>query len=251
MSKNCRFTLFATLLLSILIANCGKDPLGPETEISFPDTVLGTVVCAALERDYGPVTLAELLTLDTLHYYGGGVKNLQGLQYCTNLTSLQLPWGSIEDITPLFTLRKLEKLNLWDNRISSVKPLMLLMRLRHLDLGENEIRDISGINAALSLEWLNLSANPVSDIRTLGNMTRLRDLHLNLCNIVNIDPLSKLTNVRFLALESNSVADLRPLVDNLGLNDGDTVHLHFNPLSEESISVYIPELQARGVYVTY
>jgi len=35
------------------------------------------------------------------------------------------------------------------------------------------------------------------------------------------------------------------------MDSGDTVYLSDNPLSETSINVYIPELEARGVRVYY
>jgi len=40
-------------------------------------------------------------------------------------------------------------------------------------------------------------------------------------------------------------------VDNTDLGEGDTVHLANNPLSEESVEIYIPELEAKGVTVYY
>jgi hypothetical protein len=40
-------------------------------------------------------------------------------------------------------------------------------------------------------------------------------------------------------------------VQNEGLATGDTVGLEGNPLSTDSINIYIPELQARGVGVLY
>jgi len=42
-----------------------------------------------------------------------------------------------------------------------------------------------------------------------------------------------------------------PLVENLGLGEGDKVNLEGNPLSLDSINIYIPELEARGVIVIY
>jgi len=41
------------------------------------------------------------------------------------------------------------------------------------------------------------------------------------------------------------------LVENEGLGEGDEVNLTDNPLSDDSINIYIPELQARGVAVNY
>jgi hypothetical protein len=41
------------------------------------------------------------------------------------------------------------------------------------------------------------------------------------------------------------------LVQNDGLATGDVVGLNYNPLSSDSINIYIPQLQARGVSVFY
>jgi len=38
-------------------------------------------------------------------------------------------------------------------------------------------------------------------------------------------------------------------VDNEGLSEGDRVYLMGNPLSSDSINIYIPQLRARGVTV--
>jgi len=40
-------------------------------------------------------------------------------------------------------------------------------------------------------------------------------------------------------------------VKNEGLGTGDRVYLFGNPLNEDSVSIYIPELEARGVIVAY
>jgi hypothetical protein len=40
-------------------------------------------------------------------------------------------------------------------------------------------------------------------------------------------------------------------VDNEGLSEGDEVQLQQNPLSSDSINIYIPQLEARGVIVEY
>ena len=51
--------------------------------------------------------------------------------------------------------------------------------------------------------------------------------------------------------KEKTVVDISPLVENAGLSGGDSVDLTGNPLSSDSINIYIPQLQARGVYVEY
>jgi len=41
------------------------------------------------------------------------------------------------------------------------------------------------------------------------------------------------------------------LVQNAGLGAGDTVNLEVNPLSSDSVTTYIPQLEGRGVTVSY
>jgi len=52
-------------------------------------------------------------------------------------------------------------------------------------------------------------------------------------------------------VHDNLISDISPLVENEGLIDGDWVYLRSNPLSSDSINIYIPQLEARGVTVYY
>jgi Leucine-rich repeat (LRR) protein len=63
--------------------------------------------------------------------------------------------------------------------------------------------------------------------------------------------LSDLTSLTYLSLHDNQISDIYPLVENAGLDTGDAVSLVRNPLSDDSINIYIPELQARGVSVSW
>jgi Leucine-rich repeat (LRR) protein len=55
-------------------------------------------------------------------------------------------------------------------------------------------------------------------------------------------------NLESLSLYYNQISDIKPLVDNVGISDGDIVDLYGNPLSDTSIEVYIPQLE-EGVTV--
>jgi len=49
----------------------------------------------------------------------------------------------------------------------------------------------------------------------------------------------------------NQISDIFPLVQNQGINSGDTINLGGNPLSDLSIDTYIPELKNRGANVSF
>lgn len=47
-------------------------------------------------------------------------------------------------------------------------------------------------------------------------------------------------------LGRNRIVDLKPLVDNVGVSQGDIVDVSGNPLSDASKNEHIPALEARG-----
>jgi hypothetical protein len=145
------------------------------------------------------------------------------------LTSLSASEKNIADLTGLECATSLTSLDLDDNQISNVSPLANLTSLQQLWLGDNQISDISPLSNLTSLQQLWLSYNQISDI----------------------SPLANLTNLTWLDLEGNQISDISPLVDNEGLSGGDEVYLTGNPLSSDSINIYIPQLEARGVIVDY
>ena len=101
--------------------------------------------------------------------------------------------------------------------------------LTSLSASEKNIADLTGLECATSLTSLSLRYNQISDI----------------------SPLANLTNLTWLDLEGNQISDISSLVDNEGLSEGDEVYLTGNPLSSDSINIYIPQLEARGVIVDY
>ena len=126
-----------------------------------------------------------------------------------------------------------------------------------LYLGGNNISDISPLSQLIGLDWLVLGSNNISDISPLADLIYLSRLDLSNNQISDISPLRELTNLGGSAmsypnldLRGNQITDIEPLVANPGLFDA-TVDLRDNPLSPESINVYIPQLEARGVEVLW
>jgi len=81
--------------------------------------------------------------------------------------------------------------------------------------------------------------------------TNLTNLYLYYNQISNISPLTGLSNLTELFLDGNQISDISPLVSNSGINIGDWIVILDNPLSITSCTVYIPQLQSRGVNVQH
>ncbi|MFC6290335.1 MucBP domain-containing protein [Levilactobacillus angrenensis] len=92
------------------------------------------------------------------HIDGKTSFSLEGLQYATNLTSLDLInnlnigegwyYGDITDISPLRALTKLTYLQLSSNRVTDISPIAGLKNLVGLQVPYNCISDFSSLNAA-------------------------------------------------------------------------------------------------------
>jgi Leucine-rich repeat (LRR) protein len=203
-------------------------------------------------------SLADLKKLITLSLGGNQISDISSLADLESLTHLYLGGNQISDISPLANLTKPTKLtylSLGNNQISDISPLAKLTSLANLSLGSNQISDISHLANLTSLTNLSLGGNNISDISHLANLTSLTNLSLELNQISDISPLANLTKLKELNLSYNQISDIEPLVNNTGLSEEDSeedeVDLWKNPLSFNSTSIYIPQLQARGVKVQY
>jgi Leucine-rich repeat (LRR) protein len=195
--------------------------------------------------------LAGLTNLGWLSLHHNEISGISPLAGLTNLTGLFLSNNQISDISPVARLANLTHLYLTYNQISDISPVASLTSLVELDLPINQITDISPLAGLTNLIYLYLYGNEISDISPLAGLTNLAFLGLNNNQISDISPLAGLANLAYLYVEFNQISDISPLVDNVGLGEGDYVRLWNNPLSETSVNVYIPQLEARGVNVDY
>jgi Leucine-rich repeat (LRR) protein len=134
--------------------------------------------------------------------------------------------------------------------ITDLSGLEYCTNLTWLSLVGNQISDISALAGLTNLERLNLDGNIISDISPLADLTNLQVLWLGRNNIIDISPLDGLINLQWLNLPYNNINDIRPLVQNSGLSGGDMVDLEGNRLSAASVGIYLPQLRAKGVFVT-
>lgn len=136
----------------------------------MPNKTLQQLVANALNKSITSIKKTDLTALTSLsveHYTSGGHStlvdgkssfSLEGLQYATNLQSLDLGWdmydsmfdghltGDITDISQLAALTKLVTLDLQSNRISDITPLKDLTHLKTLNVTQNAIYDFSSLD---------------------------------------------------------------------------------------------------------
>jgi len=200
-------------------------------------------------RDISP--LANLIKLEGLFLSGTQIRDISPLANLVNLTDLGLSFNQIRDISPLANLVNLSELNLRSNQVRDISPLANLTNLRTLWLCGNQIRDISPLANLINLRTLWLGSNEVSDISPLSNLTNLWTLDLDYNQITDISPLSNLNNLWMLHLRHNRISDISPLLAIEWLLELDSIALEGNPLSADSINIYIPQLETKVETVSW
>ena len=167
--------------------------IGP---VVFADTGLAAAVRSALRiSSSAPIPPDVLATLSSLTASRRSITDLTGLEYATDLKSLDLGDNAIVNLSLLSGLTSLESLDLADNQIENVSPLQNLSNLESLDLDDNLIENVFALSGLSHLTRLELRDNDVMDATPLSTMTHLTHLYLRGNeNLSNIKRLVKLTS---------------------------------------------------------
>jgi Leucine-rich repeat (LRR) protein len=218
----------------VVISGCA-DSASEGQPVTFPDKNLDKCIRQALDKEADDkITTTELATLTEFSATAEGISNISGLEYCTNLTYLDLGLNQISDISPLANLTNLTNLCLLINhRISDISPLTNLTNLTSLWISGNKINDTSPLANLTNLTDLQITDNQISDISPLAGLTKLTHLEIRTNQISDISPLANLTDLNYLDLSNNQIDDISSLVENLGLGEGDTLCLEENNLDLE------------------
>lgn len=100
------------------------------------------------------------------------ITDLNGIENCVNITSLNLSGNSLVKIHPISVLTKLNNLYLSENRIEDINSLATLSDLTELDISFNEIDDISVLLELKNLKYVNVLNNPISDKSVIDKLIK-------------------------------------------------------------------------------
>ena len=184
----------------------------------MPDENLRTIVRETLNL-YSHTTLTQqaMQTLVALNAENSDITNITGLEYATQLGTLNLGANEIRDLSVLEELTRLTELSLNSNRIQVITPLEGLINLRRLDLSFNRISDIAALTELREITDLNLTDNNISNITALTELTRITRLDLSGNEIKDIASLSDLTQTTSLNLSDNRISNIVSLRNLTGI----------------------------------
>ena len=192
--------------------------------VNFPDPGLEAAIRSAIGKPTGDIWNTDLVGLTHLNAIGRSISNLEGIQYCIDLTELYLNSNQIVDITALSGLTNLRNLWLSHNPIVDISALSALTNLTELHLDNNQIVNLGALSSLTNLTELWLPENQIVDISPLASLTNLMYLFLHINQIVNISALSGLTNLINLDLQHNQIVNISALLGLTNLINLDLTH---------------------------
>ena len=151
--------LLVMLFMQALVPNIAN----AATLVTFPDPNLEAAVRVSIDKPSGDIYLNDVQGIAELDAGGKGIKNIEGIQYLTNLEVLYLYGNDISDISLLKGLTKLQTLGLCDDKVVDISALSGLKELTFLSLYNNKVQDISPLKGLTKLRTLKLANNPITD----------------------------------------------------------------------------------------
>jgi internalin A len=127
-------------------------------------------------------------------------------------------------------MTEMTELSLSMNRIEDISPLSSLVNLKELSIKHNSINSLSGFETMVNLTHLDVAENQITDI----------------------SPLVNLGNLTWIDLSSNEISDLEVWSYYVPAEGRSlSIIIRDNPLSDLSLSTYIPRMQENGLKVIW
>lgn len=146
---------------------------------------------------------------------GKEITDITGIEYLTNLESINLNANEITNLTPLSNLQHLKELYIEGNDCTDFSPLSNLSSLKKLHLGGNNMSNgLSFLQNLNNLEELRLHACEIPneiDISYIFNLHKLKFLDLTLWRWVteeHLQGVSDLSNLKTLELSSCNIGNI-------------------------------------------
>jgi len=227
-----------------------------ELVVGIPDNNLRQALREVAGKPEGDIYGSDLAGITSFAANSRGIVVVNGLEFLADVVFLSLQSnGQIRDLSPLMHLIDLRKLRLNANHINNISALRLMSQLQVLNLSSNTaLSDISPLAGLTQLDSLNLRYDNVSDAMPLVNLRDLRYLNLGNNNIMRLDGLQYLRGITTLLLNDNLLPNITLLLDNPGLDAGDTLDIRGNEYvlwEWTTRNIEIPTLEERGVVVLY
>ncbi|WNC73848.1 leucine-rich repeat domain-containing protein [Thalassotalea psychrophila] len=136
------------------------------------------------------------------------ILSIQGIEYFTNVTDLEVNVADIDDISYLASLTKLTRLHINGVSATDFSALGSLKSLTDLNVANTTGFALSTLSNANALTKLNVSNTAISEITALQGLTNVQELDASNNSITDASLLSALTQLTSLNLANNAISVL-------------------------------------------
>jgi len=174
--------------------------LDDDDPVPIADANLEAAIRKEINLPEGEIHLRDISEIRTLNMLAEGIKDLDGIQYFTNLTWLDVGNNLISDLTPVTYLNNLNMLRVHGNLIYNISPLETCVSISELDLASNYIEDISPLENLINLTWLDLHSNKVADATAIMHLPKLQWLNIGGNDLGDYTYLAELPRIEELSV---------------------------------------------------
>ena len=184
-------------------SNCVAGTCFTNFAVTFPDSNLESAIRNLIPKPTGAIYRLDLMSLILVEGNNRGIKDLSGVEYCTNAIAIYMSGDSISNLSPLTDMIKLRDVQFFQNKITNITPLAGLVNTERLILSDKTVADITAIAGLINLHILMLNFNNIAD---LGPLVTNSGLGMNDTVYVLGNPLSATSvNTHIPSLESRGV----------------------------------------------
>ncbi|MFA5585720.1 MAG: hypothetical protein WDA02_04145 [Saccharofermentanales bacterium] len=169
----------------------------------------------------------------TLNLEGKGIQNLDGIQYCKNITQLNLAQNPVSSFPDMTNMTGLITLRLDSCQLSEIPAaLATLPNLENLQAGNNKIKSLASLKGRQNIKYLDLYKNQISTIPTGLGLTGLVGINLDYNKCTTFPQgLLECKALEYIRLTDNGLKSIpdalgkMPNIDTLALDDNDLTSL--------------------------
>lgn len=183
------------------------------------DTAWQQIFRQALHLAHSPQAgdMERLLALEELDCSNTSIQNLTPVQSLRNLRKLECDNTPITDLSPLSDLHELRELDCWNAPITSLKPLAHLTQLRRLNCNNTQVDSLAPLRNLRNLRQLSCSGTAIRTLEPLQHLVNLENLSCGETYIESLEPIQHLTQLYVLYCSQTPITSIHPLQQLLNL----------------------------------
>lgn len=181
----------------------------------IPDKGLYRAVQDALGKKRNQTfTEKEAKSIKMLHIpyrYKIGIKSLKGIEYLSNLESLDISGYKLKSLKGIEKLPKLTALWAEGNNLKNLKSISKAENLESICVESNRLKSLEGIESLTKLKSVCVKDNQLTSLKELKHLNNLIAIEANENKITTLAGLGNLKNLIRLEVSYNQIKGLRPI----------------------------------------